>query len=163
MIDPLVKESTAKSRVHQLLADGGSPSTMRKIGVFEERRNNLDFVRLFLAILVIYSHSYPLALGTEKTEPLLLLTHGQTTFGTVAVDCFFILSGFLISHSFIHTKSLLSYFRKRVYRIYPAFIISTLFCAFLVAPLAGATSPYSSYLARFLDFAGSTLRLHEFS
>src|SRR5271154_4636955 len=124
-------------------ADEGTTGPVRTIGVFEGRRNNLDFVRLFLAILVIFSHSYPLGLGTEKNEPFMLATNGQITGGSIAVDCFFILSGFLIAHSFIYSNSLLDYFRKRVFRIYPAFIVAMLFGALLIAPIAGAVWPSS--------------------
>jgi peptidoglycan/LPS O-acetylase OafA/YrhL len=133
------------------------------VNIFEQRHNNFDFIRLSMAVLVIFSHSYPLGLGYETTEPFKLATRGQITGGTIAVDSFFILSGFLIAHSFLHSKSLTAYFGKRIRRIYPAFFVAMIFCAVIVAPISGATSPYSSYVARMLDFIGNTLRLREFT
>ena len=44
------------------------------------------------AVVVIFSHSFPLATGVEVAEPLVKLTHGQTTAGTIAVNLFFVMS-----------------------------------------------------------------------
>ena len=45
------------------------------------RANNFDFLRLVLAILVIFSHSYPLLRGDNTTEPFIRLSGGQLTGG----------------------------------------------------------------------------------
>lgn len=100
--------------------------------------NNFDFLRFFLASLVIFSHSYPLLQGNDSREPLILLTGGQLTAGTFAVDGFFLLSGFLITASFLQSSSFWSYLRKRVLRIFPGFIAACLACALLFAPLGAA-------------------------
>lgn len=39
--------------------------------------NNFDFLRFFLSVLVIFSHSYPLLYGTKAWEPLYRATRGQ--------------------------------------------------------------------------------------
>jgi peptidoglycan/LPS O-acetylase OafA/YrhL len=130
--------------------------------IFDTRRNNLEFVRLFLAVVVIFSHSFPLATGTEKYEPLILATHGQTTAGTIAVNLFFVLSGFLITNSFLSSSSISSYLGKRIRRIYPGFIATMLVGALIVAPLASASSPLNSVAAKVGNFAMSCVRLREF-
>jgi peptidoglycan/LPS O-acetylase OafA/YrhL len=129
---------------------------------FDTRRNNLEFVRFSLAVLVILSHSFPLATGSETNEPFILATHGQTTGGTIAVNLFFVLSGFLIANSFLSSRSLWSYLSKRVRRIYPGFIVTMLVGALLVAPLASASSPFHTAGARVGNFVLSCLRLREF-
>jgi peptidoglycan/LPS O-acetylase OafA/YrhL len=68
---------------------------------FDQRENNFDSIRMALAVLVIFSHSYPLGTGSEIREPLVLLTHKQVTAGHMAVDLFFIISGFLITASVV--------------------------------------------------------------
>ncbi len=99
-------------------------------------RNNLNLIRLLLAWLVIFSHSFPLALGNgpagEDPDPLNRWTHLQVSFGTMAVNCFFFISGFLITASWLRSKSVLDYCLKRVLRIYPGFIVAMGFSAALV-------------------------------
>jgi peptidoglycan/LPS O-acetylase OafA/YrhL len=115
--------------------------------------NNFDFLRFAFASLVVLSHSYPLATGTEAQEPLALATRGQLTFGALAVDCFFIISGFLILHSWLSNPTPVDYLRKRVLRIYPAFLVVAVIDAFIVAPLfstAGFTAVGSDFVTRFV-------------
>jgi len=126
---------------------------------FDQRQNNIDFVRIFLALLVILSHSYSLALDNERTEPFNLLSKGQGTGGRIAVDLFFILSGFLIAASYERSSSALSYLRKRVARIYPAFILLTLITVGVVLPLAHGRVAGATFSDRALNVIGNTLLL----
>jgi peptidoglycan/LPS O-acetylase OafA/YrhL len=130
---------------------------------WKQRSNNFDFLRLALAVLVIYSHSFPLGTGSELIEPVRRFTHGQMTGGAVAVDLFFVMSGFLITASAERSRNSLSFMRKRVARIYPAFCVAGLLSLAIVMPLAGATFEHAGRLARAGDFLLQTLRLREFS
>lgn len=123
--------------------------------------NNFDFLRLALAVLVIFSHSYPLATGTEAHEPLHVLTRGQMTGGALAVDLFFVMSGFLIAASAERSRGVLPFLKKRVQRIYPAFVVCAVLTLVVVLPLASGTME-GSWLARGGDFLLQTLRLREF-
>src|SRR6266851_10046745 len=87
------------------------------------RLNNFDFLRFALATFVILSHSWDLVRGRES-NPIMIATRGQMEFGSVAVDGFFILSGFLITMSFINSGSVLDYLRRRVLRIYPGYLVA---------------------------------------
>lgn len=99
----------------------------------DSKNNNFDFMRLIAAILVIFSHSYPL---TGKTyEPLAAFSNGLVTFGGIAVACFFVISGFLITRSYCQRHDLLNYMRARVLRIFPALIVAVLFAALLIGPM----------------------------
>jgi peptidoglycan/LPS O-acetylase OafA/YrhL len=129
---------------------------------FEATHNNLDAVRLSLAILVIFSHSFPLSLGYETSEPFFLLTRGQATGGGIAVDLFFALSGFLITKSFLNSASVWTYLGKRVRRIYPGFVTAMLVCGLLIAPHVSARSPHGTAAGRLLDFVWKTAVLREF-
>lgn len=94
--------------------------------------NNFDFLRVFAALLVVYSHSFPLGLGIS--DPLGTFT-GWISYGQLAVWIFFIISGFLITKSFVQSKSMMSYFTKRILRIHPGLLVSLLFGIFIIGPI----------------------------
>ena len=85
------------------------------------RENNLNAVRLFLSLLVVFAHCFPLALGLERTR------HFTVACGEGAVNLFFFISGLLITMSWLRSKSMNDYLRKRIFRIYPGFIVALLF------------------------------------
>jgi peptidoglycan/LPS O-acetylase OafA/YrhL len=95
------------------------------------RLNNFSSLRLLFASAVIFSHSPSILTGMVTLEPHL----GRATLGELAVDGFFLISGYLITKSFDHDSNLGGFFRKRALRIYPAFIINMLLCLFVLAPL----------------------------
>lgn len=99
------------------------------------RENHFNSLRFMMALLVVWSHAFALYFGSEDTEPISLILDGQYNAGNVAVRVFFIISGYLITISFLRTRSLPAYMRKRVARIYPGFIVAVMICAFVVVPL----------------------------
>jgi peptidoglycan/LPS O-acetylase OafA/YrhL len=104
---------------------------------FDRRLNNIDFLRLALALLVVFAHSFTITQGNDSAEPFMRLTRGQATGGSIAVDAFFILSGFLITASYQSSSSALSFLKKRVARIYPAFFVVTVVTVLFFVPLGG--------------------------
>lgn len=130
--------------------------------LLDRKENNFDFIRLMLAILVIFSHSYPLGAGSESNEPVRRLTHDQTTAGGIAVDLFFVISGFLITASFVRSSSVWKYFQKRVCRIYPGFIAVMLLSAWVLLPAIGGHVSGGSLASQFANFSGHTATLVEF-
>ena len=102
----------------------------------ESRRNNFDFLRFFFASLVMINHGGMLLVDHRYPDPLSWALRGKTNLGVWAVACFFSISGFLISQSWDHSKGLGDYLRKRILRIYPAWVLNLLFCVFLIAPLS---------------------------
>ena len=109
---------------------------LTNLEIKSHKSNNFGFLRLLFAYLVILSHSPELLDGNSSRELLTRLT-GNITFGVFAVDGFFLISGYLICQSFEQSKSLFSYFIKRVLRIYPAFIVIWVISLFLIVPLNG--------------------------
>ncbi len=124
----------------------------------ERRENNFDFLRLFFAILVIFCHSYIL-LRADKDEPFLRWTNGQVDGGGIAVDCFFILSGYLITASFLRSKSVWSYLGKRSRRIFPGLLAAYVVGAWLVPMIADFPMPYRSTPTGILHFLEMTSRM----
>jgi peptidoglycan/LPS O-acetylase OafA/YrhL len=78
-----------------------------------------------------------------------MLTKHQTTLGTVAVDFFFVISGFLVSRSFVRSKSVDDYAARRFLRIFPGYWASMLFALALVL-VSGAAPPGSLRAVPFL-------------
>src|SRR5216117_1311503 len=104
--------------------------------VSQTRYNNFDFLRFAMACIVIHTHSYVLA-GVAYTGNLQRLKHLDFGGASMAVNVFFLISGFLIASSFQNSASALHYLKKRMLRIYPGFAASLAFCIFIVGPLAG--------------------------
>jgi peptidoglycan/LPS O-acetylase OafA/YrhL len=100
---------------------------------FDPKRNSVNAVRFGLAVLVMVSHSVTLGGGTD---PLGAVTGGVVDLGTVAVDGFFVLSGFLIANSFVRTRSVWRYFWHRCVRILPGFWVCLAVSALVLLPLA---------------------------
>lgn len=100
-----------------------------------QRHNHFNLIRMAMAILVIWSHSFALYYGTEDFEPISLLLNGTYNAGNVGVRVFFLVSGFLITYSFLRSGSLVDYLRKRIARIFPGFLVCVPICAFIVVPL----------------------------
>lgn len=112
---------------------------------YDSQKNFFDIFRLLLAVAVIFSHCYPL-LGKTTGDPLAVLSKGQTDIGSLAVDCFFVISGFLITQSMYNSKSAASYLVKRALRIFPAFFVSLIVVAFFAGPLLSQLS-MGNYIA----------------
>jgi peptidoglycan/LPS O-acetylase OafA/YrhL len=112
--------------------------------------NNFDALRLGFAVLVIFSHSFALLHGSDDTDPLMLFSR-QVPLGAVALDAFFVISGYLVTHSLLHSRGPLDYLVRRARRIYPGFIVACLVSGLVVAPLAvrdAATAFEPGVLAR---------------
>jgi peptidoglycan/LPS O-acetylase OafA/YrhL len=86
--------------------------------VSESRDNNFDVLRLSAAALVLVSHSFAL---TGRHEPL-----APHTLGTVGVEIFFVVSGFLVTRSWVGDPSFRAFMGKRIRRIFPGLIAAVL-------------------------------------
>lgn len=101
-----------------------------------DHTNAFGFLRLLFASLVVVAHTPELVDGNRSREILTLLT-GTISFGELAVNGFFIISGFLITSSFVRANSIGSYLALRAARIYPAFIVASLISIVVVGRLGG--------------------------
>ncbi len=106
---------------------------MHPTGSFHTRENNFDFLRFFAAALVLFAHCYPLV-GRKMDEPLTVLT-GYEKGGGIAVGIFFVISGYLITASYLNSRSPVSFLTKRALRILPALTVAVLLSAFVIGPM----------------------------
>lgn len=100
---------------------------------FDPRSNSVNALRLALAGLVLVSHTLKLHGGED---PIGRFTGGFVDLGTIAVDGFFALSGFLIAGSWLHSPSTGRYLWRRALRILPGFWVCLLVTAFVLLPIA---------------------------
>lgn len=104
--------------------------------LYDIKNNAFDIVRFTLAVMVIYSHSYPLFYGAVSSGDILTrISKHQIDFASLAVICFFIISGYLITQSLYASKNYFDYFIKRILRIFPALISSTLLFSIIIGPI----------------------------
>jgi peptidoglycan/LPS O-acetylase OafA/YrhL len=129
------------------------------------RPNGLNFLRLFFAVLVIISHAWHLKL---MRDPLSSMPQATESFGSLAVNSFFIISGFLITASWFSGRGAESYLRSRILRIFPGFAVAFCLSGFLAALSAGAewwqyvtSLPKSKLLPALLTLDGSVLNSPE--
>ncbi len=109
------------------------------------RDNIFNLLRLCLAIMVIFSHSYPTLRGISVLDPTAHLLRDQKDLpfyhaidaGLLAVYGFFAISGYLVTMSWQNSRGLRDYLKKRVLRICPgfaaAYLISVLVAGRLMA------------------------------
>ena len=81
------------------------------------RDNNFNLLRCIAALMVIYAHSWELSGSGDGAEPLKVLLGGGL--GSLAVNAFFIISGYLVMQSWGRQHSLLNFCRARVFRVIP--------------------------------------------
>lgn len=93
------------------------------------RSNNLNTLRLIGACLVLYGHSF-IFLGLR--EPLFL---SWLPLGSLGVNIFFTISGYLIAASWENDPHLLRFLARRSLRIFPALVVCIALSALVLGPM----------------------------
>lgn len=88
------------------------------------RNNNFDFLRFYFAFIVLIAHLIVLS-GVGSLQKLLPYFSSY-----ISVTAFFIISGFLITNSYLRSGSLKSYFKKRAARLLPAYLVVIILSSF---------------------------------
>jgi len=96
---------------------------------------NFDLMRLVAALLVVVSHTFPLA----GQAPLRIM--GVEDLGALGVSIFFVISGYLVSASYERDPK--TYLLKRILRIEPGLIASLVVTVVLLAFVT--TAPQAEY------------------
>jgi peptidoglycan/LPS O-acetylase OafA/YrhL len=102
----------------------------RWLSDFDGRRdNNLTLIRFILASAVLFAHSYAL---TGGIDPISRLIYPHTAIQVLAVDGFFIISGFLVTGSLMN-RGPVEYSIRRALRIFPGYWV----CLFIFVVVIG--------------------------
>lgn len=102
--------------------------------------NNFDLLRFIFAGTVLLVHAYQIS-GFQQLEIIAGILSSE-----VAVEAFFVISGFLIFMSFERSKTIASYAKKRIRRIYPAYFTVVMLCAIgLIAVSSKSVGDYFSF------------------
>jgi peptidoglycan/LPS O-acetylase OafA/YrhL len=106
---------------------------MKKLsGYTNGRDNNFNLIRMIAALSVLITHSFALSLGSGEFEPF-RQSLGMTI-GNIAVDIFFITSGFLVTASLLNKQNIAEFILARVLRIFPALLIMLVLTVFVLGP-----------------------------
>lgn len=94
------------------------------------RDNNFNLIRMIAALAVLVTHSFALVYGSGDAEPF----HDSLgmTIGGIAVDVFFITSGFLVTASLLYRQSTIEFIWARVLRVFPALLVMLLLTVFVL-------------------------------
>ena len=107
---------------------------MNKINV-----NNFDFLRVVFALTVAFAHLIELS-DLEILKPLKIYFNTR-----LAIDGFFIVSGFLIAKSYENTATIKEYIIRRAKRIIPAYAVVILISALLFSVIS--TNSFYDYFS----------------
>ena len=106
---------------------------------FQQRENNFNLIRLVASLLVIYGHSY--AVVKMGGADLFTRLIGWGFSGGLAVDMFFVISGFLVTASALKGDWRF-YVASRVLRIYPGLLLCVTLTVFVLGPLLTIAPEY---------------------
>jgi peptidoglycan/LPS O-acetylase OafA/YrhL len=126
--------------------------------LYDRRLNNFDFLRFALAAAVIWSHCYALR---GLMDPVFAFTR-QIDAGSLAVDGFFVLSGFLITQSWESDPTIRTFALKRALRLVPALLMAQAFGALIVGLIMtrSTTADYLGAPSPWLHFTGILFHRH---
>ena len=97
----------------------------------DNKNNNFNLIRLVATLIVIYTHCYGMTgrLPNKTEQPIAYFIY---MLENVGVHIFFVVSGFLITRSYLYRKDYLRFLWARVLRIYPGLICAVIFSVFVI-------------------------------
>lgn len=109
-----------------------------------DRNNNFNLLRLIGASLVIFGHSY-VTYGPQGTRDWINAHIPPVSAGQLGVQIFFVISGFLVSQSFVNRPHVFEFLVARMLRIFPGLIVALAFTVLLGAWVT--TLPLRDYVS----------------
>ena len=130
----------ASAQVARVLKQIGTRQGMANMiaTLLHGRDNNFNLIRFTAASAVLLDHSF--ALVAQGHAPGGLVDMERLEIGRLAVDVFFIVSGFLVTRSVVTQPTLVDYAVARFLRLFPALLVATIGIAFVLGPLVTSAS-----------------------
>jgi peptidoglycan/LPS O-acetylase OafA/YrhL len=100
-------------------------------------------LRFIFAYMVLIGHAFVVIGGHSDSEPHIFYKY---TFSYMAVNLFFIASGFLVTGSMMYRKNLASFSSARILRVFPALTVHVLAMMFIFGILT-TSLPLGEYLS----------------
>lgn len=94
------------------------------------KTNSFNFLRLALAVSVLIGHSFEL--GGFGYDPVFYFSQNIYSIGALAVDCFFAISGLLITMSYKKINSVIIFLWHRFLRIFPGYWLCIILSSILL-------------------------------
>ena len=107
------------------------------------RDNNFNLIRIVAALAVLISHGVILPAGSGTVDPLYRLAGVEL--GRLAVDAFFVISGFLVTASLVSRRDGRAYLAARALRIFPGLLAMLLLTVLVLGPMT-TKSTLAEYL-----------------
>jgi peptidoglycan/LPS O-acetylase OafA/YrhL len=123
----------------------------------QQKQDNFLLLRFIAAALVIYGHAPALAGGPSHADLFVYLNWGDYS-GAIAVQLFFVTSGFLITGSYLRRRNIIDFAWARCLRILPAYAVCLVLSA-LVLGAAFTSYPLTEYFAKSETYAYITTNL----
>ena len=111
--------------------------------VWDGRNNNFNLLRMIGALLIMFAHAMFVIIGDDISFERYPLAY---TFGMTTLNLFFVLSGLLVTASWLHRQNLIGFAVARVLRIIPGLMVVAFVCAFVIGP-AVSTVPLDAYFS----------------
>lgn len=105
----------------------------------QKKHDNFLIIRILAAIAVIYGHSFALTVAVGQRDFVLMYLK-KTHIAHEAVSIFFVISGFLVTGSYLNRKKFTTFMKSRILRVYPALIICLLLTVVILGPIVSTYS-----------------------
>ncbi|MCH9754125.1 MAG: acyltransferase [Alphaproteobacteria bacterium] len=102
------------------------------MNILNRKDNNFDIMRLVAAWMVLYSHAFALY---DDSLDVFVTSINYSPCSGIALHIFFVISGYLITQSYLYRKNIKIFTVSRLLRLLPALIVVVLLSTFVIGAI----------------------------